>query len=73
MKEEEVLHLQTQWIKDIAPHIHKWQKKGEVLMVIDANSDIEDAGFGTLDAEVGLYDVVGAMHGQNTPNTHFDG
>eukprot|EP00957_Ditylum_brightwellii_P090424 6886071-Ditylum_brightwellii.AAC.1 len=72
MQGKKTLQPRTQWMKDITLHMHKWKNKGEV-MIVNANSGLEDLDFGPFVAEIGICDVLGAIHGQNTPNTHVDG
>eukprot|EP00957_Ditylum_brightwellii_P070562 5361069-Ditylum_brightwellii.AAC.1 len=64
MKGDQTPQPRTQWIKDIAPHIHKWQENRQVSMIVDANSGIKNAIFRNFVAEVGLCDVIGATYGQ---------
>eukprot|EP00957_Ditylum_brightwellii_P090341 6879810-Ditylum_brightwellii.AAC.1 len=54
MNREKILKPRTQWNKDITPHIHKWKNEGEVLMIVAANSGLEDADCGLFKAKVGL-------------------
>eukprot|EP00957_Ditylum_brightwellii_P003797 288423-Ditylum_brightwellii.AAC.1 len=45
----------------------------EVCLMVDANKGIDDKAFGDLIAATEMYDIIGAHHGINTPNTHLHG
>eukprot|EP00957_Ditylum_brightwellii_P131491 10029472-Ditylum_brightwellii.AAC.1 len=48
----------TAWIKDIKRHIDEWKQEGEVIILVDANSGLDDKGFAPLIAEIGLCDII---------------
>eukprot|EP00957_Ditylum_brightwellii_P143224 10912639-Ditylum_brightwellii.AAC.1 len=49
----------TAWIKDIKRHIDGWKQKGEVIILVDANSGLDDKDFAPFIAEIGLCDIIG--------------
>eukprot|EP00957_Ditylum_brightwellii_P075303 5721956-Ditylum_brightwellii.AAC.1 len=63
----------TAWIKDIKQHINEWKQEGEVVILINANSGLDDKDFTPFIAEIGLCDIIGDTHGIDTPNTQADG
>eukprot|EP00957_Ditylum_brightwellii_P033788 2560491-Ditylum_brightwellii.AAC.1 len=64
---------QTQWIHDITSKIKQWKEEGEVILLVDANSGLEDKDFALFIAKTGVCDIIGATHGIDTPNTQANG
>ena len=62
-----------QWCTDLAMTIKRWKKEGEVLLLTDANSVLNDTRFSNFVTEVGLFDILGQMHGIGGINSHIRG
>eukprot|EP00957_Ditylum_brightwellii_P188280 14333869-Ditylum_brightwellii.AAC.1 len=62
-----------QCCKDLAIEIKKWENEGEVLLLTDANSTFNKPEFGNFLAEIGLFDILGQMHGMGCINSHING
>eukprot|EP00957_Ditylum_brightwellii_P051083 3872764-Ditylum_brightwellii.AAC.1 len=60
-------------MKDIAPKLKEWKEEGKVLLLVDANTGLDETEFSVFLAETGICDIIGAHHGINTPNNHADG
>eukprot|EP00957_Ditylum_brightwellii_P156041 11876972-Ditylum_brightwellii.AAC.1 len=60
-------------MKDIAPKLKEWKEEGKVLLLVDANTGLDETEFSAFLAKTGICDIIGAHHGINTPNTHADG
>eukprot|EP00957_Ditylum_brightwellii_P186371 14190619-Ditylum_brightwellii.AAC.1 len=48
----------TAWLKDIKQHIDEWKQEGEVILLVDANSGLDDKDFAPFIAESGLCDII---------------
>eukprot|EP00957_Ditylum_brightwellii_P086390 6573223-Ditylum_brightwellii.AAC.1 len=53
----------TAWRKDLCPILQKWAQEGEVMLLVDTNSGLEDKDFAPFIVEAGLCDAIGGMHG----------
>eukprot|EP00978_Attheya_sp_CCMP212_P003376 scaffold6986_cov35-Attheya_sp.AAC.1 len=63
-----------QWCDDLLALVETWIAEGaEVLIMADANSPLNDKGFGSFVARSKLYDILGAKHGMNSPSTYLRG
>eukprot|EP00978_Attheya_sp_CCMP212_P003230 scaffold6619_cov36-Attheya_sp.AAC.2 len=63
-----------QWCDDLLASVETWIAEGaEVLIMADANSPLNDKGFGSFVARSKLYDILGAKHGMNSPPTYLRG
>jgi hypothetical protein len=61
-----------QWGEDLAPIIKEWVAQGaEVLSMLDANSPLIDANFSKFVTDTGLFDILGALHGIDSPKEHI--
>eukprot|EP00957_Ditylum_brightwellii_P178712 13612356-Ditylum_brightwellii.AAC.1 len=49
----------TAWIKDIRQHINEWKQEEEVIILIDANSGLDDKDFAPSIVESGSCDIIG--------------
>eukprot|EP00957_Ditylum_brightwellii_P105529 8044491-Ditylum_brightwellii.AAC.1 len=63
----------TAWTKDLCKITHQWTQEGEVILIVDAKSILEDRGFALFIAEAGLCNVLGCMHEIDSPNTQANG
>ena len=59
--------------EDLLHQIQEWKKKGEVILMIDANADLNDNEWATFIAKVELFDVMTSKHGYHSPNTYVRG
>ena len=58
----------------MAPIIQEWIAQGaEVLLMVDANSPLSDVHFSKFMTDTGLFDVLGALHGMDSPRTYNRG
>eukprot|EP00957_Ditylum_brightwellii_P182678 13914775-Ditylum_brightwellii.AAC.1 len=55
--------LRKQLCKDLAIEIKKRKKEGEVLLLTDANSTLNEPEFENFLAEIGLFDILGRCMG----------
>eukprot|EP00978_Attheya_sp_CCMP212_P041152 scaffold232309_cov46-Attheya_sp.AAC.1 len=63
-----------QWGDDLAPIIKEWIAQGsEVLLMADANSPLTDVHFSKFMTDTGLFDVLGSLHGMDSPRTYNRG
>ena len=62
-----------QLCKDLLQHIKIWKKDSEIIMMVDANDDMEDKNWSTFMIREELYDGMGMKHGHNSPSTLIKG
>eukprot|EP00957_Ditylum_brightwellii_P153532 11685804-Ditylum_brightwellii.AAC.1 len=66
--------MQQNGVNKPKPHMVKryqetWKQEGEVILLVDANSDLDNKDFAPFIAESGLCDIIRGTHGIDTPNT----
>eukprot|EP00957_Ditylum_brightwellii_P205118 15342347-Ditylum_brightwellii.AAC.1 len=67
-------NLKKVWDRDLLQQLDEWRKgSSEIVLMVDANSSIEDKAFGEFLAESKLFDMTGAKHGIHSPKTHING
>ena len=63
-----------QWGEDLTPIIKSWIAQGaQVLLMLDANSPLTDANFSKFVTDTGLFDILGALHGIDSPRSYNRG
>jgi hypothetical protein len=63
-----------QWCTDMERQTTEWIEQGSnVLLMCDANSPLNDAGFAKFVAKSKLYDLIGSKHGMGSPPTYLRG
>eukprot|EP00957_Ditylum_brightwellii_P169132 12873090-Ditylum_brightwellii.AAC.1 len=65
MKQQGVANPQPQkaWLHNLAPKLNEWVQEGEVLLMVDANSGLDNKDFAPFVAETGMCDIIGRKHG----------
>ena len=62
-----------QFIKDLITTINNHKREGEVIVMLDANSELTDSHMSRLLNQTELFDVMGYSNTQPTPNTYIRG
>eukprot|EP00957_Ditylum_brightwellii_P046488 3527902-Ditylum_brightwellii.AAC.1 len=60
------------WIHDITPKLKEWAHEGEVILIVDANSGLDNSDFATFVADIGMCDMIGGHHSIDALNTHIE-
>eukprot|EP00957_Ditylum_brightwellii_P013175 995082-Ditylum_brightwellii.AAC.1 len=63
----------NKWSKDLTPLLKQWKHGGKVLLLVDANSGLDEKDFTLFVSETELCNVMGGTHSIDTPNTHAEG
>eukprot|EP00978_Attheya_sp_CCMP212_P008857 scaffold20822_cov52-Attheya_sp.AAC.3 len=63
-----------QWGEDLVPIIKEWvAQESKVLLMVDANAPLSEVHFSKFMTDTGLFDVLGALHGMDSPCTYNRG
>ena len=63
----------SQLCKDLLIQVNIWKKDSEVIIMIDANDDMDNTEWANFVTRAELYDVMGMKHGHNSPSTYIKG
>ena len=62
-----------QFIQDLITTVHKYKQEGEVIVMLDANSELTEKYMEQLLTNTSLYDVMGYTHNTHSPATYVRG